>query len=155
MRLEDQIYQSPEVQNALDRLDSCTESQCSQYEVMIDIDNLYLCGEKRRFIEALDKINTEQTAYIFEFSGDVFRPDLRIISARLKAIYDKLPKTKTYRDLLAEAYNKYGLKTDFGFHIDLDRKITDQEYSSQLRIYEAIDQEFREKIDEDDSDDDL
>jgi len=157
VKLRNEILQNQEVKDRVDKLFRRSNSQCSKHTETIALDN-WECfvGHESEFKKILSEINEDQTAFIFKFNGDIFRPDLNITSSRLKRAYDSLPKTKTNRDLLKEIYDKYGVETDLGFHIDLDEKMTDEEYNDNLKAYSVMGQIFEDVFgNEDDSDDDL
>ncbi len=156
MTIKETILANPHVENAIDILASTNKAECSRYSKTIAIDNWRIAYENRReFVKALNELNEVQDQFTFEFSGDEFRPDLIITSRKLKATYDAIPKTKTMRDVLEKVYKDFGITTDIGFHVDLDEKITDEEYESQLKLYSAMSGIFQDKFEEDDSDDDL
>lgn len=156
MTIKETILANPYVENAIDILANTNKAKCSRYSKTIAIDSWRIAYENRReFVKALNEINEAQDQFTFEFSGDEFRPDLVITSRKLKAIYDAIPKTKTMRDVLKIVFDETGITTDIGFHVDLDEKITNEEYENQLKLYSAMSGIFQNKFDEDDSDDDL
>lgn len=157
MKLRDEIVQNQEVKDCVNELLKLSNSQCSKHTETISLDNWdCFVGHESEFQETLSEINEDQTAFVFKFNGDIFRPDLNITSTRLKRAYDSLPKTKTKRDLLKEVYDRYGVETDLGFHIDLDEKLTDEEYNENLKAYSVLNQIFEDVFgNEDDSDDNL
>lgn len=60
--------------------------------------------------------------------------------------YDKLPKPYTMRDVI-EAIEKAGIYTDLKYHVDLDRRITADEYHAKTDLYikvmsKVLDDEF-------------
>ncbi|MGX2944197.1 hypothetical protein [Enterococcus alishanensis] len=57
----------------------------------------------------------------------------------------------TMRDFYNELYEKHGITTSAMFHVDLDKEITEAEYSSKLKIMSgAFDQLINDEDDEDD-----
>jgi hypothetical protein len=157
MKLRDEILQNQEVKDRVNELFKRSNNKCSKHTETIALDNWdCFVGHESEFQRTLLEINEDQTAFVFKFNGDMFRPDLNITSTRLKRAYDSLPKTKTKRDLLKEVYDRYGVETDLGFHIDLDEKMTDEEYNEHLKDYSVMGEIFKDVFDnEDDSNDDL
>lgn len=157
--IEDAILNNRQVKDAIEILSNTSGSQCTHYSKTIPIDNWNVCERRQDFLTTLDEINKEQDVYTFELSGDEFRPDLVITSRKLKATYDAIPKTKTMRDVLEKAYKDFGITSDIGFHVDLDERITDEEYENQVKLLSVMPSTFQDifdkKFDEDNSDDDL
>ena len=71
--------------------------------------------------------------------------DLEIVQREAKAKYDALEKTKTFRQLYKELYEKYGVVTSAMFTSNLDEKMTDKEYDSYLTFYSQANDKFIEK----------
>jgi len=149
MSIKETILANPQIENAIDVLNSTVESNRFQYSKTIPIDNWNV--KRSELLTALKEINFEQSELIFELGGDDFRPDLIITSQRLKAAYDAIPKTKTMRDVLKTVFNETGITTDIEFHIDLDKKITDEEFNNQVEAYRMMSQISFEDLEEDDS----
>jgi len=153
MTIIETILANPYVENAIAILARTNKAECSRYSKTIAIDNWRIAYENRReFVKALNAINEAQDQFTFEFSGDEFRPDLVITSRKLKATYDAIPKTKTMRDVLEKVNEDFGITSDIGFHIDLDKKITDEEFNNQVEMYRMMSQISFKDLEEDDSD---
>ena len=150
MTIKEAILANPYVENAIDILASTNKVECSRYSKTVAIDNWRIAYENRReFVKALNELNEAQDQFTFEFSGDEFRPDLIITSRKLKATYDAIPKTKTMRDALKTVFDETGMTTDIGFHVDLDKKITDEEFKNQVEMYRMMNQISFKDLEED------
>lgn len=153
MTIKETILANPHVENAIDILASTNKAGCSQYSKTIAIDSWRIAYENRReFVKALNELNEVQDQFTFEFSGDEFRPDLVITSRKLKATYDAIPKTKTMRNVLEKVNEDFGITSDVGLHIDLDKKITDEEFNNQVEMYRLMNKTMFKDLEEDDSD---
>jgi hypothetical protein len=71
--------------------------------------------------------------------------DLEIVQREGKAKYDALEKTKTFRQLYKELYEKYGVVSSAMFTSKLDEKMTDEEYDGYLTFYSQATGKFTEK----------
>lgn len=150
MSIKETILSNPHVENAIDILNSTSESNGFQYSRTIPIDNWN--AKKSELLKALKELNSEQSELIFQLGGDDFRPDLIITSKKLKAAYDAIPKTKTMRDVLKKVSEDFGITSDIGFHVDLDKKITDEEFNNQVEAYKLISDISFDDLEEDDND---
>lgn len=59
---------------------------------------------------------------------------------------------KTKRDLFDEVYRRYGIQTSARFHVNLDEKMSDEDYQKSLNMYSKMPKLF-EKLDEEDGTD--
>lgn len=155
MSIEDQIFLEPKIQESLKHLKERDISRCRYYWETIPLDDYDLFyKDEKRFSEAVRALNFYPTDFTFEIGGDAFRPDLIITSKRLKTAYDKLPKTKSWKDLFNEVNEKYGITSSSMFHVkNLNQKMTDEEYESRMSFYKICHELEVSVFKEDESDD--
>lgn len=154
--IEDKLFLSEPIQRAMKILQARSTKECNYYSETVPLDNYELFyKDEKRFSEAVKTLNFYPTDFVFEIGGDAFRPDLIITSKRLRKAYDKIPKTKTVRDVLNAVDKDWSIQSDIGFHADLDKKITDEEYDQMYEAYHMVAKIFDSTFNEDDSDDDL
>lgn len=45
---------------------------------------------------------------------------------------------KTYRDLFQEIYDRYGIQTSMEFHVDPDKRVSEEKYRETLKAYSVF-----------------
>lgn len=150
--LAETIYQVPEVQDAIDVLNYEYNHKSIKYDERVQMDNWDFPLNIAEIKQALKELNETYTEFKFEFSGDMYRPDLIITHKKAKERYDAIPKTKTYGDVIRCLEKDSGITSDLAFHVDVDKLITDEQYEEMVTMYSKV---FNHSFVEDDSDDDL
>jgi len=153
MTIEDEIITNAQVKACINLMNNRSLKNCEEYSESIPLDDWEIAYKnEQRFAQALVTINVVQDRFVFEIGGDAFRPDLVITSKRLKKEYDLIPKTKTFADLFQVVNDVYGIKTSTEFHVDLDTKMTDQEFDEHMKFYEKMSNSNIFGSDEDETD---
>lgn len=110
--------------------------------------------QKEDVLDAIHELNTFYPAYHFDYreSHCGCTHDLVVTNIERKEAYDRIPKTRTYRELYAEVEKEFGITSSSMFH-HADDHLTEEEYQRSLAFYRSLDDDFFDALLEGEDDD--